>query len=482
MKSLSGNCLLCLLCVFIATCSVCSSAQSLSRDAKAAVSIAISPGSASLVTEGSLQLDAAVGGTSDAAVTWSATGGAVSSLGLYTAPSTAGTYTVSATSLADPSKSASVRIIVSPLTGTNRYLGLTGKDTGTCTSSASPCRTFSYVDSHSANGDVVHVLPGTYNLTSSTCIITNTAGVTWQSDSHGAATINGGGHCKYMWYNTGSNAGHLKIFGFQFTGVQINSSLDSFGIELEGSEGNFEVAYNTFHDFGGSSPSDNFGAALSLQSWGSGNYTGRTCSLHDNIFRNIAPGGHFTYNGYSIYAVCGHNDGDADPMIYNNLIYNEGSIGIQMWHAANHIHVYNNTIDKATMGILVGTGDQGGTKDAFFDVSNNIVSNSEYGIYAEDSGGDTLSPSSTFDNNLVYNNTIEWSFNNNGTTKSILTSFVNAHNLTGNPLYVSPSAGNYVIGAKSPAVKKGEHNSYSPKLDMKSIVRPDPPSIGGYEP
>jgi hypothetical protein len=365
--------------------------------------------------------------------------------------------------------------------GTNRYLGVHGVDGGSCTNPASPCRSFNYVDSRSASGDVVHVLPGTYNLTPSTCIVTNTAGVTWQSDAHGAATINGGGNCLYLWHNSGAS-GYLKIFGFQFTGVQLNSSLSSFGVLLEGSEGNFEVAYNTFHDFGGSNPNNNFAAALSPAPWGNSHYTGRTCSVHDNIFRNIAPGGSFLYNGYSLYAICGNQGGDPDPRIYNNLIYNEGSIAIQLWHAADHVHVYNNTIDKAHMGILAGTGDQGAVNGAVFDVSNNLVSNSYYGIYAEDGGGYTLSPSSTFDNNLTYNNAIDWAYNNNGTTRNLLTSFQNAQNIKGNPLYTNPGTGIYVPGATSPAIGRGQHNNYSPTLDLNEIVRPDPPSIGGYEP
>jgi len=52
--------------------------------------------------------------------------------------------------------------------------------------------------------------------------------------------------------------------------------------------------------------------------------------------------------------------------------------------------------------------------------------------------------------------------------------------IKGNPLYVRP--GNYVLGATSPAHGKGERNSYSPTLDLNGIVRPNPPSIGGYEP
>jgi hypothetical protein len=363
----------------------------------------------------------------------------------------------------------------------DRYLGTNGVDSGSCTSLTSPCHTFNYVDSRSASGDVVHVLPGTYNLTASTCIVTKTSGVTWQSDAHGAATINGGGHCLYMWHNSGTS-GYLKIFGFQFTGVQVNSSLNSFGVLLEGSEGNFEVAYNTFHDFGGSSATNNFGAALSPAPYGNGNYTRRTCSVHDNIFRNIAPGGSFLYNGYSLYAICGNNAGDPDPKIYNNLIYNEGSIAIQMWHAADHVHVYNNTIDKAHMGILVGIGDQGAVNGAVFDVSNNIVSNSYYGIYAEDGGGYTLSPNSTFDNNLTFNNSIDWAYKHSVRNMDVLTCFRTANNISGDPQYVDRDAGQYALRRRSPAAGKGVNSSYSPVVDLAGNARSKQASIGAYEP
>ena len=78
-----------------------------------AVSITISPASASLLTNGTQQFTATVAGSSNAAVTWSATGGTVSTSGLYTAPNTAGTYTVTVTSTANPSASASAAVTVS---------------------------------------------------------------------------------------------------------------------------------------------------------------------------------------------------------------------------------------------------------------------------------------------------------------------------------------------------------------------------------
>src|SRR5204862_1012720 len=78
----------------------------------APIAVAISPTSASLQAGGTQQFTATVTGTTNTAVTWSATGGTISSTGLYTAPTTAGTYSVTATSVADTAKSASAAVSV----------------------------------------------------------------------------------------------------------------------------------------------------------------------------------------------------------------------------------------------------------------------------------------------------------------------------------------------------------------------------------
>jgi hypothetical protein len=82
------------------------------------VAVSLSPTSVSLQTGGSQQFTPTVTGTSNTAVTWATTGGTFSSPGsgspanstLYTAPASAGPYTVTATSLADPTKSASATV------------------------------------------------------------------------------------------------------------------------------------------------------------------------------------------------------------------------------------------------------------------------------------------------------------------------------------------------------------------------------------
>jgi hypothetical protein len=80
--------------------------------APATVAVSVSPSAASLSTGGTQQFTATVTGTRNTAVTWSASGGTVSASGLYTAPSLAGTYVVTATSAADPTKSASAVVTV----------------------------------------------------------------------------------------------------------------------------------------------------------------------------------------------------------------------------------------------------------------------------------------------------------------------------------------------------------------------------------
>jgi len=77
------------------------------------VSISVSPSTASLQTSGQQQFTAYVSGTNNTAVTWSGSGGTVTTNGLYTAPSTTGTYAVTATSVADSTKSASATVNVS---------------------------------------------------------------------------------------------------------------------------------------------------------------------------------------------------------------------------------------------------------------------------------------------------------------------------------------------------------------------------------
>lgn len=75
-------------------------------------SVVVSPHSVSLQVNTTQQFSVSVTGLSSNAVNWTATGGSVSSAGLYTAPAVAGTYSVKATSQADSTKSDSATVTV----------------------------------------------------------------------------------------------------------------------------------------------------------------------------------------------------------------------------------------------------------------------------------------------------------------------------------------------------------------------------------
>jgi hypothetical protein len=76
------------------------------------IQVSVSPTAASLQTGGQQQFSASVSGTSNTAVTWSASNGSIAANGMYTAPTNAGTYTITAISNSDLTKSGSALAVV----------------------------------------------------------------------------------------------------------------------------------------------------------------------------------------------------------------------------------------------------------------------------------------------------------------------------------------------------------------------------------
>src|SRR6202035_5845292 len=94
------------------------------------VVVTVTPTSTSVLTGATQQLNASVVGTSNTAVTWTVQGGGCSAMacgtinsnGLYTAPSAVPSpaiVTVTASSSADPSKTASASVAILPVNSTN---------------------------------------------------------------------------------------------------------------------------------------------------------------------------------------------------------------------------------------------------------------------------------------------------------------------------------------------------------------------------
>jgi|GEM_PF-3816278 len=99
------------------------------------VSVAISPTQVALGLGDSYQFTATVSGTNNTGVIWSVSpegGGSVTATGLYTAPSTTGTYYVKATSKDDLAKSSQATVLVTGGAVPSEYTGtITIMNTGT---------------------------------------------------------------------------------------------------------------------------------------------------------------------------------------------------------------------------------------------------------------------------------------------------------------------------------------------------------------
>lgn len=76
------------------------------------VEVAVAPNSATFAAGEIRQFTASVQNANDPSVTWSASGGTITAGGLYTAGTAPGTYAVTATSVEDPSKSASATVVI----------------------------------------------------------------------------------------------------------------------------------------------------------------------------------------------------------------------------------------------------------------------------------------------------------------------------------------------------------------------------------
>ncbi len=81
------------------------------------VSVTVSPSSASVISGNTAQFSASVSGTSNPAVTWTASAGSISAAGLFTAPSVSGAtqVTVTARAVADTTKTAMASVTVNPV-------------------------------------------------------------------------------------------------------------------------------------------------------------------------------------------------------------------------------------------------------------------------------------------------------------------------------------------------------------------------------
>jgi hypothetical protein len=96
--------------------------------------------------------------------------------------------------------------------------------------------------------------------------------------------------------------------------------------------------------------------------------------------------------------------------VKNNLVYRIAAAGIHLWHDANNIVIADNTVTISDTGIIVGGGDFDFTSGPADHVAvyNNIVYDNASGISERGSTG----LHNTYRNNLVVQNSINWTLKN----------------------------------------------------------------------
>ncbi len=102
-----------MLMLLLTACGAGKNVSSTGSGNNAGVTVTVSPSATSISAGGTQTFTATVSGSSNTGVTWQASAGVISGTGnsaSYTAPTLAGTYTVSATSVADTSKSATANV------------------------------------------------------------------------------------------------------------------------------------------------------------------------------------------------------------------------------------------------------------------------------------------------------------------------------------------------------------------------------------
>jgi hypothetical protein len=391
--------------------------QAAAPAAAPAVAVGVSPSSATVARSATQPFTASVTGTSNTGVTWSiqegAAGGAVSSAGLYTAPSSAGTFHVVATSVADPTKSAMATVSVAAAPGVTVAAPNGSDDTASFNAAITQ-----------ANGGTVNVAgSGTYLVRA---VAVNKAGTSIVCDAGAPATLK----LKQLASGDGSPILNVTAGNFTLTNCILDGNKtaqpsggfnDSYmgrsfrtSLKMDGSFTGLTVDRATFKNA--------YGAAIAPRGVNGIRVTNST--FQDNNFESIFSVGNaisgdptnfltgFTFTGNTVKN-CG--SGDASVNSDGLILTQTGTIDIEnnTWDGFERNAmklencrdgtIANNTISNGKISNFAGIGTQNGAHS--LTISGNKINNVGTGIDAS-LVANGQHPSDKIENLTIRGNTI----------------------------------------------------------------------------
>jgi hypothetical protein len=392
----------------------------------AAVNVTISPTSATVAAGGTQQFTATVQNTSNTAVIWqvngvtggNATVGTISSSGLYAAPATVPsttTVTVAAVSQADPTKSASAQVTITPIIGMVFYVSTTGSDSNPGTLSA-PWRTIQHAANSVQAGDTVYVRGGVYNESVNISVSGSaTAGpISFKTFPGEQGIIDGTGLVPSTSGTQGliniANQSYISIQGLEIRNYQTSSaSATPAGIWVSGSGSNIQLLNNLVHNV--VTTSETTGSAFGIAVYG----TSAPASLD-----SVTISGNQVYNLRTGTSESVNVDGNVTNfVITNNVIHDNDNIGIDVigfegvspdpaYDYARNGTVAGNTIYNISAINNPGEGNQYDANGIYVDggsqvvIERNLIHNVDIGIELASEHRGQVTSFVIARNNLVY--------------------------------------------------------------------------------
>lgn len=299
---------------------------------------------------------------------------------------------------------------------------------------AKPFKTIAHAAQLAKASTTVFVEPGSYPGGFRTATSGTAAGhIYYVSTTRGGAKIvpPASSSTDVAWDNRGS---YVDIVGFEVDGSAVQGgTVWRYGIYNGGSYDT--IANNHVHHIATTiACTSGGGSAIGVDSY----YHGVMGTVLGNTVHDIGPAGcHFVQGIYI----------STSGTVKNNVVYRVAEAAIHLWHDATHVTITNNTVSTSGTGIIVGGGDYYFTSagDDYTAVYNNIVYDNKYGISEQGTTG----LNNTYRNNLVVQNTYNWTLKNGLAASATVSSdpLFAAYAKTGTP--------DLHLSSASPAIGRG---------------------------